>query len=151
VSAGGIQIFLSYAGADAFEASLLQYAVESLLVDMGAKVWTYQRDQSRDQQTIAFDIKSRIHQSRALIFLVSPATIELGTTQWMEFAYADAFGIPIFVLLNHLTYNDLRARGKGVPPLLLQTKCNDATTWPDVIQELRSRLMNAPINLNEAP
>jgi hypothetical protein len=63
-----MQVFLSYAGEDAFEASLLQYAVGTLLADLPAKVWTYQRDQLRDQQTIATNIKSQIHQSRAMIF-----------------------------------------------------------------------------------
>ena len=52
----GAWIFLSYAGDDGFEASLLQYAVEHLLDDLHAKVWTYQRDQAHDQKAIAAKI-----------------------------------------------------------------------------------------------
>jgi hypothetical protein len=69
----------------------------------------------------------------------------------MEPAYADAFGIPIFVLLNHVIYPELREREKGVPPLLLQSQCNAATAWRDVVQELRLRLMNSPFPSNKAP
>ena len=40
-----IEIFLSYSGKELFEASLLQFAIEQLLKDLNAKVWTYERDQ----------------------------------------------------------------------------------------------------------
>lgn len=81
-------IFLSYAGDDAFKADLLQYAVEHLLADLHAKVWTYQRDQARDEKAVAAAIKRQIRESRALIFVVSPRTLDFSATQWMELAYA---------------------------------------------------------------
>src|SRR5271169_271944 len=59
-------IFLSYAGEDAFEASLLQFAVEHILAPLGATVWTYQRDQPRDESDIAGGLKARVRQSDAL-------------------------------------------------------------------------------------
>lgn len=133
-------IFLSYAGDDAFEADLLQYAVEHLLADLHARVWTYQRDQARDEKTIAAAIKRQIRESRALIFVVSPRTLDFGATQWMELAYADAFDVPIFVLLSHLNYPDLLEREKGVPPLLLQSQCNEATRWREVAEQIRLHL-----------
>jgi len=133
-------IFLSYAGDDAFEADLLQYAVEHLLADLHAKVWTYQRDQAHDERTSAAAIKRQIRESRALIFVVSPRTLDFGATQWMELAYADAFDVPIFILLSHLTYPDLLERETGVPPLLLQSQCNEATRWRQVAEQIRLRL-----------
>lgn len=49
----GPLIFLSHAGEDAFEASLLQSSLEPLLGDLGVKVWAYNRDQRADERTIA--------------------------------------------------------------------------------------------------
>ena len=54
------QIFLSYASDDAFEAGLLQSALELLLKDLGATVWAYGRDQVGDQRTIGGSLRDRI-------------------------------------------------------------------------------------------
>jgi hypothetical protein len=43
-------VFILYSGHDAFEASLLQHALEHLLADKKVIVWTFQRDQSRTRQ-----------------------------------------------------------------------------------------------------
>jgi len=117
-----------------FEASLLQYAIEQMLADLKVTVWTYQRDQDRDERSIGK------RESSATIFLVSPSTLEAGATQWMELAYADAYNVLIFVILRRLTFNELRSRQRGVPPLLLEGQCNPSTEWRGVIEALRSRI-----------
>jgi len=134
------QLFLSYAGEDAFEASLLQYALEHMLADLGARVWTYQRDQSKDQRNIGKSLKDRVRESSATIFLVSPSTLNSGAAQWMELAYSDAFDVPTFVLLHHLTFSEVKGRDKGVPPLLLEGQCNASAEWKSVVFDVRSRL-----------
>jgi hypothetical protein len=140
VAKTGSRIFRSYAGEDAFEASLLQYAIEHCLADLRAVVWTCQRDQAHDEKAIAEGIKRQIREAQALILLVSPATLTFGATRWMELACADALEVPIFVLLSHVSYAELREREKGVPPLLLQSQCNNATRWQDVVDQIRRRL-----------
>jgi acetyl-CoA acetyltransferase len=137
------QIFISHSGDDAFEASLLQYAIESMLVREQVTAWTYERDQSRSETQIAAALKESVRQSAATIFLVSPSTIDGGAAQWMELAYADAFGIKTFVLLHHLDYGELRARERGVPPLLLASQCNAAREWRAVVDDLRTWLKRA--------
>ena len=118
------ELFLSYSGDDAFEANLLQYALEVMLADVGVKVWTFQRDQSKGQRSIARSLRARVRQSKATIFLVSPTTLNSGATQWVELGYSDAFNVPTFVLLHHVSFNDLKSHEKGVPPLLLEGQCN---------------------------
>ncbi len=134
------QVFLSYSGEDAFEAGLLQYAIEQMLADLKVTVWTYQRDQDRDERSIGKSLKDRVRESSATTFLVSPSTLEAGATQWMELAYADAYNVLIFVILRRLTFNELRSRQRGVPPLLLEGQCNPSTEWRGVIEALRSRI-----------
>ena len=131
------QVFISYAGRDAFEASLLQYALESILGREGVEAWTFQRDQARSEKEIARSLKDRVRESCASIFLVSPDTLESGATQWMELAYADAFNVPTFVLLHHLEFGDLRQRATKVPPLILSSQCNSASEWKVVIEDIR--------------
>ena len=58
------RIFLSYAGDDAFEASLLQYAIEHLLVEQNVTVWTFQRDQSKSERQIAKSLKAALRVRR---------------------------------------------------------------------------------------
>ena len=111
-------IFLSHSSDDAFEACMLQFAFEELMKDLEVKVWAYRRDQNKDEREIAKSLKEQIKNSKATIFLVSPSTLDSNATQWMELAYSDAYGIPTFVLLHHLTYQELKNKTKGVPPLL---------------------------------
>lgn len=131
------QVFLSYSSEDAFEAGLLQFALETLLADRKVKVWGYQRDQALNQQGIADSLKARIRESRAGLMLVSPETLRFGATQWMELAYLDAFDVPRFILLHRVAFADLKAHKKGVPPLLLESQCNPATEWKAVAGALR--------------
>ncbi len=133
-------IFLSYSGDNSFEASLLQYALESLLNDLNIQVWTYERDQRKDQKRIAQSLKARVRESIATVFLVSPSTIDTGAAQWMELAYSDAFDVPTFVLLHQLSFQDLKNKEKGVPPLLLESQCNRAIDWKEIVSALRSRI-----------
>ena len=137
------QIFLSYSGEDAFETSLLQYAIEQRLKDVSAKVWTYHRDQRTDQRNVGRSLKERVRQSVAVIFLVSPATLNSGATQWMELAYADAFGVPTFILLHRVTFDRIKSRKRGVPPYLLASHCTEAAKWDSVVRGIRSRIVNA--------
>ena len=74
------QVFISYSGRDAFEASLLQYAIESMLGSEGVTAWTFQRDQALSEKEIARSLKNRVSESFVSIFLVSPDTLESGTT-----------------------------------------------------------------------
>jgi hypothetical protein len=137
------QIFLSYAGEDSFEAALLQHAVEALLRDVNALVWTYERDQSRDERHIAASLRDRIRRSVATIVLISQFTLTSGATQWMELAYADAFGVPTFILLHHITYDGLKTSETGVPPLVLEGQCTPAADWRLIQDDLR-RCCNQP-------
>lgn len=134
---GKHQVFISYAGRDAFEAGLLQYALEFMLASEGVEAWTFQRDQARSEKEIARSLKDRVRESCAAVFLVSPDTLESGATQWMELAYADAFNVTTFVLLHHLNFGDLRQRSTGVPPLLLSSQCNPAAEWQVVVEDIR--------------
>lgn len=134
------QVFVSYSGHDAFEASLLQYALESLLADYGVTAWTFQRDQSHSEKEIARSLKERVKQSIATVFLVSPTTLESGATQWMELAYSDAFDVATFVLLHHLDYQELKSRERGVPPLLLSSQSNSAFEWRQIVNDIKKLL-----------
>jgi hypothetical protein len=110
-----LQIFISYAGHDAFEAALLQFAIETLLAPEGIMAWTFQRDQSRSEKAIAAALKKSVYESIATILIVSPSTIDGGAAQWIELAYSDAFNVKTFVLLHHLDFNDLKNRERGAP------------------------------------
>lgn len=134
------QIFISYSGHDEFEASLLQYAIESSLKDKGIKAWTFERDQNLSEKEIAGSLKNTVKESLATIFLVSPTTLNSGATQWMELAYSDAFDIDTYVLLHHLEYKELKGRETGVPPLLLSSQCNPAMKWSSVISQISSMI-----------
>jgi hypothetical protein len=131
------QVFLSHAGEDGFEASLLQYAIEQMLADVSATVWTYERDQRRDERNIGKSLKDRVRESKATLFLVSPNTLNAGGTQWMELAYADAYNVPTFIMLHHLTFDQLKSRERGVPPLLLESQCNAAVEWKSIMESIR--------------
>jgi hypothetical protein len=138
----GYQVFLSYAGDDAFEASLFQFAVEQMLHDLKVTVWTHQRDQKEDERSIGKSLKDRVRESAATVFLVSPSTLKSGAAQWMELAYSDAYGVPTYVILHRLTFTNLRARHRGVPPLLLEGQCNLSADWRKVIDALRSLIVS---------
>ena len=66
---GKHQVFISYAGRDAFEASLLRYAIESMLRSEGVEAGTFQRDQARSEKEVARSLKDRVREC-ASIFLV---------------------------------------------------------------------------------
>lgn len=138
-----LQVFISYAGHDAFEAALLQFAIETLLASENITAWTFQRDQSRSEKEIATALKQSVRDSIATVFVVSPSTIEGGAAQWMELAYSDAFDVKTFVLLHHLDYNNLKNRERGVPPLLLASQCNSAMDWKTVIEDIRNLVKDA--------
>lgn len=131
------QIFLSYAGADAFEASLLQRCIENLLSDIGARVWAYKRDQPGNERNIGRSLKERVRESSVVIMLVSQFTLSSSITQWMELAYADAFDVPTFVLLHHLSFDDLKHSERGIPPLIIEGQCTPAIDWPLLESDLR--------------
>lgn len=118
----------------------MQYALETLLVDEGIVAWTFQRDQARTEKEIAQSLKQQVRESVATVFLVSPATLDGGSTQWMELAYSDAFGVDTFVLLHHLDYQELKRREHGVPPLLLSSQCNSALDWKVIAEDIRGIL-----------
>lgn len=132
-----VMIFLSYSGDHSVEAELLQFGYETLLADINVKIWTYERDQAKDEKMIAESLKARIKASKALVFLVTPSTLDTGAAQWMELAYADAFDVPTFILLHRLSYQDLKAREAGVPPLLLAAQCNSSKQWREIADNLR--------------
>jgi hypothetical protein len=138
------EIFLSYSGKDSFEASLLQFAIEALLTDLGVKVWTYQRDQKKSERQVGKSLKLHVQKSSAVLFLASPSTFNSGAAQWMELAYADAFDVPIFVLLHQMTFKNLKAMDDGVPPLLLEGQCNPSSEWLAVVDAIRRRLDTRP-------
>jgi hypothetical protein len=55
----------------------------------------------------------------------------------MELAYADAFHVPTFVLMHHLTFEDLKAKS-GVPPLVIEGQCTAARDWRQLESRLRT-------------
>lgn len=142
MASSGNQIFLSYSGEDSFEASLLQFAMEKLLDNADVSVWSYERDQNKDEKNISKSLKEKIKKSQATIFLASPTTLSSGATQWMELAYSDAFDVPTYILLHRMTYQDLRKREKGVPPLVLSSQCNSAMEWKDIGLEIGNTINN---------
>ena len=75
------QVFISYAGHDSFEASLLQFSIETLLAPQRVTAWTYQRDQSRSEKEVAKALKKSVQDSMATVFIVSPSTIEAGAAR----------------------------------------------------------------------
>jgi hypothetical protein len=80
------KIFLSYSGDESLEADLLQFAIEHELQDVRARVWTYERDQRPDERDVPRSLKNAVRRSRAVVFLITPSTLEIGATQWMELA-----------------------------------------------------------------
>lgn len=84
---------------------MLQAAIESMLADLDVVVWTYGRDQARDVRSIGASLKERLRESSAVVVLVSQFTLASGASQWVELAYADAFGLPTFILLHHHSSN----------------------------------------------
>ena len=129
-------IFLSFAGDDTCEASLLQFAFETLLSSTQTKVWSYKRDQVASVRSVASSLKGEIQRSSALIFLASPSTLKGGAAQWMELAYADAFEVPIYVLLHRISYQKLRLKERGAPPFLTEGQCTIAEKWRDVATQI---------------
>ena len=116
---GGPQIFLSYSSDDSCEASLLAYAIETLLAKAHVRVWTFQRDQAADTRSVATSLKDQVRRSRAMVFIASPSTLKLGASQWMELAYADAAEVPTYVLLHRVSYAKLKMKERGTPPFLI--------------------------------
>ena len=137
---GARQVFISYSGHDAFEASLLQYALETMLAREGVVAWAFERDQSLTEKEIARSLKQQVRNSVATVFLVSPTTLDSGATQWMELAYADAFDVPTFIVLHHLSYQELKGRERGVPPLILSSECISALDWRRIVDRIRQLL-----------
>lgn len=129
-----INIFLSYSSEDAFEANLLQFALEVLMKDKKVKVWTFQRDQNKDERDVSKSLKEQIKESIAMIFLLSPSTLDDGLSQWMELGYSDAYDIPTFILLHRLTHDDL-LEGREIS-LLLSRQLNEAREWKLIVPEL---------------
>ncbi len=71
--------------------------------------------------------------------------LKSGATQWMEIAYAYAFGIPTFILLHHLTFEELKRADRGVPPLILEGQCTPAGEWRSLENDLRKLLQNRSV------
>lgn len=130
-------IFFSYSSQDKVEAQLFQFAFETLLADIGVKIWTYERDQAKSERIVAEALKQKVRESDAMCFLVSDSTLSGGAAQWMELAYADAFEIPTFVILHRITFDNLKSSTSSVPPLLLASHCNLADKWRDIAKEIR--------------
>jgi len=135
---GAKQVFISYSGINHFEASLLQYAVESKLKRFNVKAWTYKRDQALDERDIAQSLKARVKESIASLFIISPESMENGQTQWVELGYSDAFDIKTFILLHRIKYSDLQAGESKAPPLLVSSQCSPASKWEDIILSLET-------------
>lgn len=136
----GLRIFLSYSRQDQFEAALLQHWLETRFGGDGVSVWTFERDQRRDEANVSRSLKETVRESAAVVFLLSPFTIEAGAAQWMELGYADAFGIPTFILLHHMTHGELMQIARGVPPLVRQSQCTPAIEWRGMEHDLRRLL-----------
>jgi len=117
---------------------LLKDGVESLLRDEGVHVWAFGRDQAGHQRSVGTTLKERVLESAAVIILLSRFTLQSGATQWMELAYADAFGIPAFILLHHLTFEDLKRAEPGAPPLVQEGQCTLAVDWRSLENGLRA-------------
>jgi hypothetical protein len=136
-----MQIFLSHTGEDAFEADLLQLTLERWLADLNVKVWSYLRDQSTAERRVSGEILSQVRRSDAMLYLVSPATLDGGANQTIELGYAEALEKRIEVMLHRLSYDDLKAAGRKVPISVLEGSCTPATDWRKVAQSLREHLL----------
>lgn len=98
-----------------------------MLADLDIKVWSYLRDQSTGERRVSGRILEQVRQSSAMIYLVSPATLEGGANQTIELGYAEAFDKRIEVILHRLDYDDLTAAGSKVPLSVLAGSCTPAT------------------------
>jgi len=132
------KIFLSHSRDDSCEASLLQFAMETLLKPFTVTVWSYQRDQSPTTRSVASTLKDQVKGSVATVFLASPSTIKGGASQWMELAYADAFSIPTYVLLHRINYRNIKIKERNVAPFLTEGQCSPSTEWRTIIHDLKS-------------
>jgi hypothetical protein len=117
---------------------LLKEAIELLFEGARVRVWAFGRDQPGDQRSVGTSLRDRVRESLAFIILISRFTLESGATQWMELAYADAFEIPAFILLHHLTFDELKRAGRGAPPLVLEGQCTLAADWRSLENGLRA-------------
>lgn len=108
-----------------------------MLADLDVIVWTYGRDQARDVRSIGASLKERLRESSAVVVLVSQFTLASGASQWVELAYADAFGLPTFILLHHVTFQQLKKAGKAVPSLVVEGQCTPAVDWQSLHNGLR--------------
>jgi hypothetical protein len=135
-----MQIFLSHASEDAFEADLLQLTLEHWLSDLDIQVWSYVRDQPSAERQVSGRILEQVRRCRAMVYLISPATLEGGANQTIELGYAEAFDKRIEVMLHRLTFEDLKAAGNKVPISVLTGFCTPATQWRKVAQALREHL-----------
>ena len=66
-----LSIFLSYSSKDGFEAALLQEWLEVRFHSTEVKVWTFERDQHRDESNVSRSLKETVQASAAVIFLLS--------------------------------------------------------------------------------
>jgi hypothetical protein len=134
------QIFLSYSSDDSCEASLLVYAIETLLAKSRVHVWTYQRDQDGATRSVAKSLKDQVAESIAMIFLASPSTVKFGAAQWMELAYADGANVPTYVLLHRIEYAKLKMKERGVPPFITEGHCTPSVNWRKIVDGLHKHL-----------
>ncbi len=77
----------------------------------------------RTKRALAQVCASGFEAARPLSFCCRLSRWNRERLKLMELAYADAFGIPTFVLLHHLTVDQLRRAEKVVPPLVLERNC----------------------------
>lgn len=104
------KIFLSYNGKDRAMACLLKFFVENELEHLGVWVWLFEQHQSTSARNLKDQIRREIMTAGAMIFLVSPHTLEQSPTQWLELGMATAFETPCHTLLHYVQIDDAKDR-----------------------------------------
>ena len=133
-----LEIFLSPIQEKIGSRQAAQFAIE-ILKDLEVCVWTYERDQEKSQTANRKESQgARAWITAAVIFLASPSTLA-PVAQWMELAYADAFDVPIFVLLHQMTFKTLKAMEEGVA-FAPRGAVSLAAEWQTVVAAIRDRL-----------
>jgi hypothetical protein len=97
----------------------------------------FERDQARDERSVYTSLRYRVRESAAVVILLSQSTLDMGIVQWTELAYAEAFEVPIFILLHHVNFEQLKSARRGVPPMVLFSQCTPASSWRLLDNDLR--------------
>lgn len=138
------KIFLSFASPDRFEALLLKIVLRRVYLRAHRpSIWIYTHDQAPTTPNVPVSLKREVKSSDAFILLLSRSTLNRGSNQWMELAYADAYKKPTFVLLHRINY-DVVKKHRNTPVFLQPKHCTHSRDWKSMVPKLDQILRGRP-------